>query len=95
MTELYDAFFAPVHDAMVESKGDRETLRAEKVVSAFLKAIPEADYFLIHRDVMVKMNGAMLAAQAYIRLQKEELLRLAIDGAEVNVGLLGEMEPLQ
>lgn len=68
-------FFAPVHEAMVESKGDREALRAEKVVSAFLKAVHEADYFLIHRDVMVKMNGAMLAAQAYIRLQKEELLR--------------------
>lgn len=95
MSDLYDAFFAPVHEAMVDSKGDRETLRAEKVVSAFLKAIPEADYFLIHRDVIVKMNEAMLAAQAYIQIQKEELLRLAIDGAEVSECLLGSMETVQ
>lgn len=95
MAELYEAFFTPVHEAMIESKGDREALRAEKVVAAFLKAIPEADYFLIHRDVMVKMNDAMLAAQAYIQLQKEELLRLAIDGAEVSECLLGSTETVQ
>jgi hypothetical protein len=37
----------------------------------------------------------MLQAQALIQFQSEELLRLAIDGADVDPDLLGEVETLQ
>jgi len=47
------------------------------------------------RHRLVSLNTAMLQAQALIQMQSEELLRLAIDGADVDPDLIGVAETVQ
>lgn len=98
MTEIADVsevLIRPVAMAVVQSEGLDVADRARFVTKALADAINGADYFLLHRLTVEALNTAMLQAQALIQFQSEELLRLAIDGADVDPDLLGGVETLQ
>lgn len=98
MTEIADvseALIRPVAMAVVQSEGMDVADRAKFVTKALADAINGADYFLLHRLTVEALNTAMLQAQALIQFQSEELLRLAIDGADVDPDLIGVAETVQ
>ena len=98
MTAFPDAseiLLRPIVTAMVRSRGMEEDARARFVMQAFADSLTGSNWFLLHQDTMVLMNNAMLEAQCIMRMQQEELLRLACDGADVDPDLLGEVETMQ
>jgi hypothetical protein len=78
--------------AVVQSEGMGVADRAKFVTKALADAINGAEYFLLHRLTVEALNEAMLQAQALIQIQHEELLRLALDGAEVDPDILDGFE---
>lgn len=98
MTEIADvseSIIQPVITAMIQSQGMEEDRRAAYVADALASAINGSEYFMIHRECLERLNEAMIAMHALLRWQQEELLRLAIDGADVDETMLGGMETLQ
>jgi hypothetical protein len=65
-----------------------EDARARFVMDRFSAEIIEGGWLLMHRDVIEKLNAAMLGAQAVIQMQETELRRLAASGGDV-----GEAKP--
>jgi len=95
ISDVSEVLIRPVAMAVVQSEGMDVADRAKFVTKALADAINGAEYFLLHRLTVEALNEAMLQAQALIQFQSEELLRLAIDGADVDPDLLGEVETLQ
>ncbi len=69
--------------------------RAKLVAGALTQALAGSDYFLMRRESVERLNEAALIAQAIIEMQSEELLRLAVDGADVDPDLIGKMVTVQ
>jgi hypothetical protein len=90
-----EALRRPIVQAMIQSRGMEEGARARFVMDRFSAEIMEGGWLLMHRDVIEKLNAAMLGAQAVIQMQEAELRRLAEGGAEVGEGFCGEVETVQ
>ena len=90
-----EALRRPIVQAMIQSRGMDEDARARFVMDRFSAEIMAGGWLLMHRDVIERLNAAMLEAQAVIQLQEAELRRLAENGAEVAPGFLGELETVQ
>lgn len=98
MTEISDvseSIIQPVITAMIQSQGMEEDRRAAYVADALASAINGSEYFMIHRECLERLNDAMIAMHALLRWQQEELLRLAVDGADVDDDLLQAPDTLQ
>jgi hypothetical protein len=72
-----------------------EDARARFVMDRFADTIIEGGWLLMHRDVIERLNAAMLGAQAVIQMQEAELRRLAAGGADVDEDILCEPETVQ
>jgi len=90
-----EALRRPIVQAMIQSRGMEEDARARFVMDRFASEVMEGGWLLMHRDVIEKLNAAMLGAQALIQMQGADLRRLAAGGAEVDEGFLGEAETVQ
>lgn len=90
-----EALRRPIVQAMIQSRGMDEDARARFVMDRFSAEIIEGGWLLMHRDVIEKLNAAMLQAHAIIAMQDSELQRLADDGADVAEDLLGTWETVQ
>lgn len=98
MTEIADvceSIIQPVITAMIQSQGMEEDARARFVMHRFSEEVMEGGWILMHRDVIERLNAAMLGQQAVIRMQEAELRRLAASGADVAEGFCGEVETVQ
>jgi len=93
--DLSEALIRPVVLAMVQSAGMDEDKRAKLIASTLAQAIDTADLYLMQGATLASLNTAMLQAHAIIQAQSEELLRLAVDGADVDESLIGTMETVQ
>jgi len=93
--DLSEALIKPIVLAMVQSAGMDEDKRAKFIALTLSDAINAADLYLMQGATLVSLNTAMLQAQALIQMQSEELLRLAIDGADVDPDLIGVAETVQ
>lgn len=71
-----EALRRPIVQAMIQSRGMDEDDRARFVMDRFSAEIIEGGWLLMHRDVIEKLNAAMLGAQAVIQMQEAELRRL-------------------
>lgn len=85
----------PIVQALVRADALPIDDRIKAVVAALTEALSEADLYLLHGKTIEALNESTLMAQAIIRMQGEELLRLAIDGVEVDPDFLGECETMQ
>lgn len=95
VVDLSESIVRPVVEAMVRSRGMDEDERAKLVVGALTRALNGSDYFLMRRESVERLNEAALLAQAIIHVQGAELLRLSLDGADVDPGLVGEVVTAQ
>lgn len=98
MTEISDvseSIIQPVITAMIQSQGMEEGRRAAYVADALAGAINGSEYFMIHRECLERLNEAVVAMHALLRWQQEELLRLAVDGADVDADLIQAPNTLQ
>jgi hypothetical protein len=93
--DLSEALIKPVVLAMVQSAGMDEDKRAKLIASTLAQAIDTADLYLMQGATLASLNEAMLQAHAIIQAQSEELLRFAIDGADVDADLIRTMETVQ
>lgn len=71
-----EALRRPIVQAMIQSRGMEEDARARFVMDRFSAEIIESGWLLMHRDVIERLNAAMLGAQAVIQMQEAELRRL-------------------
>jgi len=72
-----EALRRPIVQAMIQSRGMEEDARARFVMDRFSAEIMAGGWLLMHRDVIEKLNAAMLGAHAVIQMQEAELRRLA------------------
>lgn len=93
--DVLESIARPIVNEMVRSRGMDEDSRTKLVVAALVQALNSSDYFLMRRESVERLNEAALIAQAIIRMQGEELLRLAVDGADVDESLIGEVVTVQ
>lgn len=85
----------PIVQALVRAEGLSMDGRIKAVVDALTAALAEADIYLLHGKTIQALNESTLMAQTIIDMQGEELLRLAIDGADVDPDLIGEAVTVQ
>lgn len=85
----------PVVQALVRADALPIDDRIKAVVDALTDALSQADLYLLHGKTIQALNESTLMAQAIIDMQGEELLRLAIDGADVDPDLIGEVVTVQ
>lgn len=71
-----EALRRPIVQAMIQSRGMDEDARARFVMDRFSAEIMEVGWLLMHRDVIEKLNAAMLGAHAVIQMQEAELREL-------------------
>lgn len=95
VVDISETIARPIVEAMTRTAGLDDDARMKAIIAALSNALDEADFFILHKDTIARLNEAALLAQAIIRMQGEELLRLAVDGAEVNPDFLGECETVQ
>lgn len=71
-----EALRRPIVQAMIQSRGMEEDARARFVMDRFASEVMEGGWLLMHRDVIERLNAAMLGQQAVIQMQEAELCRL-------------------